>query len=311
MQSSEWFISIKTWYHTLPLIAIYLCILWNCRDLNKGTIPHRWLNWLRYGLKEKSGTQLLSAAVISSTVCVICCWFLWGQSPLGKVVYPKMNDDYRQVMSRMGKLIPDDAVITVTNRTSTHFFFRNLNFRLSKDKLTNYVIFDLLDPIVHEPSKNVALRDRLLQNKNYFPVAIEKNPHSLLMLFSSDKRAKKMPLPRLLNAEQVEWEKLRIAIPVDDKNFEVRLKFIKHKGRLRVFFFIMLKNKVDYDVKFEISMSNGKNNRYWRFFAGNGLLPVWSWKPRQFFCFGTVLPVNFIPTKGFCKTEKFEREKVF
>jgi hypothetical protein len=142
-------------------------------------------------------------------------------------------------------------------------------------------------------------------------VAIEKNPHSLLMLFSSDKRAKKMPLPRLLNAEQVEWEKLRIAIPVDDKNFEVRLKFIKHKGRLRVFFFIMLKNKVDYDVKFEISMSNGKNNRYWRFFAGNGLLPVWSWKPRQFFCFGTVLPVNFIPTKGFCKTEKFEREKVF
>ena len=309
MQSNEWFINIKTWYQTLPLIGIYLCILWNCRDMNNGTIRHHWPDWLRYGLKDRSSTQLLSAAVISCAVCVICCWFFWGQSPLGKVFYPEMKDDYRQAMTRMASLIPDNAVITVTNRTATHLFFRKLNFRLSEDKLTDYVIFDPLDPGVNEFFENLTLRDRLLQNGKYFPVAIEKSPKSLLMLFSRDKKAKRMPLPRLFNAEQIGWEKLRIALPVHDENFELRLKFIKYRGRLQVLFFIMLRKKINYDARFEINLSDGKNNRYWTFFAGDALLPTWSWEPRQIFCFGTVLPVNFTPTKGFCKTEKCERKK--
>lgn len=310
LQSSEWFINIKTWYQTLPLIGVYLCILWNCRDLKKGTIKHRWLDWLQYGLKKRNTAQLLSAAVISTTVCVICCWFFWGQSPLGKVFYPEMKDDYRQAMNRMAGLIPDKAVITVTNRTSTHLFFRNLNFRLSEDRLTDYVIFDLLDPGINEVRENLNLRDRLLRNKNYFPVAIEKSPNSMLMLFSRDEKAKRMPLPRLLSAEQVKWENLKAAIPVNDKNFEVRLSFIKYKGQLRTLFFIMLKNKVDYDARFEISLSDGRNKRYWTFFAGDGLLPVWSWKPQQVFCFGAILPADFTPTKGYCKVNKFEQEKI-
>lgn len=309
LQSSEWFINIKTWYQTLPLIGIYLCILWNCRDVHRGTIRHRWLDWLQYGLEKRNGTQLLSAAVIACTVCVVCCWFFWGQSPLGKVFYPEMKGDYRQAMARLARLIPDKAVITVTNRTAAHLFFRNLNFRLSADKLTDYVIFDLLDAGKNESSENITLRDRLLKNRNYFPVAIEKEPNSLLMLFSRDEKAEKMPMPRLFTAEQVGWENLRIALPVNDENFEVRLKFIEDKGRLQVIFFILLRNKVSYDARFEVSLSNGENHRYWTFFAGDGLLPVWSWEPRQVFCFGTVLPANFIPTKGFCRTEKFDRRE--
>lgn len=306
LQSDEWFINIKAWCQTLPLIGIYLCILWNCRDINQDKRNNRWLGWLQYGIAKKNNSKLLSAAVVSCTACVILGWFFWAQSPLGKVFYPDLKGDYRQMMSKMNQLIPAEAKITVTGNPSTHMFFRNLSFDLNKEKLGDYVIFDLLNTRANAQNKNLNLRDTLLKSKDFFPVAIEKKPHSMLMLFSRDPSAKRMPCPKLFTKAEVKWDNQKLALPVSDKNFDLRLRFVKYKKRVRVDFFIKLKKKIDYDTKFTINLSNGKNNRFWSFFAGDGLLPTWSWSKKQIYCFSSLLPQNFVPRKGYCSMQKLK-----
>ena len=310
LQSYDWFITIAVWYQTLPLIAIYLCILWNCRDVKKEDRNWKWFKWLQYGLENRNNSNMLSSALVSCLICVVLSCFFWGQVPFGKIAYPKFRGDHRKAVAKLKTFIPKNSKLTVDNRIATHFMFYNVSFSRDEKNLGNYVLFDMLNPFEGERYKNIELRDQLIKSKEFIPIAISKSPHSLLILFSRDKNTKKMPLPRLYSAKEVGWEKLKMALPIDDKNFELRCKFIKHNNQIRVIFFIMLKQKINYDTKFSISLSDGKRNRYWTFFAGNGLLPTWSWKTGQVFCFGSILPDNLAPRFGKCTTEKQKKKKI-
>lgn len=225
---------------------------------------------------------------------------------MGKVFYPELKEDYREVMAKMNRLIPPEAKITATRRPATHMFFRNLSFSTVPGKLGDYVIFDLFNPRENELNQNVALRDTLLNSKEFFPVAVEKKPNSLLMLFSRDPKAKKLPYPRLFAENEVKWNEQKLALPVNDPNFELRLRLIKSAACPRVDFFIRLNRNIDYDAKFMISLSDGTCNRYWSFFAGNGLLPTWAWMKGQIYCFSSRVPANFIPRKGYCKMRQLK-----
>lgn len=308
LQSYDWHISIATRYQALPLIAIYLCILWNCRDVKKEDRNWKWFKWLRVGLEKRNNSKLLSSALISCLICVALSCFFWGQIPLGKVGYPKFRD-HRKAIAKLKTFIPENVKLTVDNRIAPHFMFYNVSFSRDEKDLGDYVLVDMLNPFKEERYKNIELRDQLIKSKEFTPIAIHKSPHALLMLFSRDKNAKKMSLPRLYSSKKVGWKKLKITLPIDDKNFELRCKFIKHNNQMRVVFFIILKRKIDYDTKFSISLSNGKQKRYWTFFAGNGLLPTWSWKTGQIFCFGSIIPNNFAPRFGKCTTEKQKKKK--
>ena len=310
LQSYDWFISIAVWYQTLPLIAIYLCILWNCRDVRKDDRNWKWFKWLQCGLEKRNNSKLLSSALISCLICVILSCFFWGQIRFGKIRYPKLFGDYRKTIAKLKTFIPKNSKLTVDNRIAPHFMFYNVSFSKDEKDLGDYVLFDMLNPFEGVRYRNIELRDQLIKSKEFTPIAISKSPHALLMLFSRDKNAKEMPLPKLYSSKKIGWEKLKIALPIDDNNFELRCKFIKSNNQTRVVFFIRLKKKIDYDTKFSISLSNGKQKRYWTFFTGNGLLPTWSWKAGQVFCFGSILPNNFAPHLGKCTSEKQKKKKI-
>ena len=309
LQSYDWFISIAVWYQTLPLIAIYLCILWNCRDVKNEDKNWKWFEWLRCGLEKRNNSKMLSAALPASLVCLVLSCFFWGQVPFSKIAYPRFKGDYRKAVAKLKTLIPETAKLTIDNRIAPHFMFYNVRFSKDEKDLGDYVLFDMLNPFEVERYKNIELRDRLLNRKDFVPVAIHKSPNALLMLFSRDKNAAGMPRPRLYSAREVGWEKLKNVLPVDDKNFELRCKFMEHKSQVQVVFFIMLKRKVSYDTRFSISLIDGKRQHHWTFFAGNGLLPTWHWKAGQVFCFGSILPRGFSPRLGKCTTEKQEKKK--
>jgi len=310
LQSYDALISIALRYQALPLIAIYLCILWNCRDVTNENRNWRWFKWLRCGLENRNNSKLLSSALVSCLICVALSCFFWGQVRFGKIGYPKYFGDHRKAIAKLKTFIPENSKLTVGNRIAPHFMFYNVSFSKEEKDFGDYVLVDMLNPFKEERYKNIELRDRLIRSKEFTPIAIQKSPHSLLVLFSRDKNSKKMPLPKLYSSKQVGWEKLKIALPTDDKNFELRCKLVKQNNQMRVIFFIMLKQKINYDTKFSISLSDGKRKRYWTFFAGNGLLPTWSWETGQVFCFGSTLPNNFVPRFGKCTSEKQKKKRI-
>ena len=301
LQTDEVFINIQVWYQIFPLLGIYLCVLWNVGDFNKGAIKSKWLKWLQYGLPCRSNAVILSSAVAACTSCLALSMVFWGQVPFGKIFYPSFKADYSSSIDSLKKMIPPGAKTTVTIRTAPHMFFNNIEFSKSAKYSGDYVLLEFMANHEDELKENMQLRNALLKDKNYFPVAVEEKQGLLLMLFSRGNKAQRMPYPKSSSC----WNKLRINLPSRDKHFESKVKFENSGGKTYARFYIKFKKCVPCDIRFTFILSNSRSKHKWSFFAGKGLLPAYLWKAGQVYCFSAEIPPGFIPDNGFMKTQKY------
>ena len=306
LQTAETYINIMCWYQIMPLIAIYLCMISNGHKIAIKTPDSRYWQFLRSGIAKRSPKVSISAIMIGTLTSVVVSWFLWGQSHWGKVFLPGFRQDARADMVRLSQLIPESERVTTTMRPAGHLFFRGLNFKTEKKFWTNYVILDLRDKVAMEQMKSVHLRDELLLNKKYFPVAVANLPYSLIMLFSCDPKAKSMIPPRHVENGDERWKNADFLLPCNNSDCEVKGKLGQVDGRVTVELLVRLKKVVNYDALFTIGLSDGRQTRYWTFFAGDGLLPLWQWQKDQVFSYLAVLPPNFgKPIHANCQLTKF------
>ncbi len=302
LQTDQWFVNIQCWYQVLPLITIYLCMTWNCQKLDEGTKPSKWLNFLDIG--NKNNGQKLFPAVAATTISVMLFWIFWGQSPLGKVYLFPFKENYSPAMKRIEKLIPENTRITASWRPSGHLFFRKLSFKYDRNSLCDYVVLDLMCFRPKEVQDSFLLRDLVLQDKSFHLVTIEKSQGSLLLLFSREKNSKSLPMPQLLAAKQVDWNKLPAQLPVNNGIFEVKMSLQKQQNCYKADFYIRLKKKVNVDYLFTIGLKSKTQQKIWQFLAGDGLLPTWKWQPGEIYRISTVLPPDFIPQQGYCEVKQ-------